>query len=232
MVLDENAQKLLTELKRKRGVVKASLTRVRTFISKFDPSEQALSLLEFRQEELPQINRKFDGIQCEIELIDSDDTEEAELERDRFESEYFAIRSQIQEIINQEKGLNTTGHNQSYGGTYVPARVQLAPIPLPKFDGDIQKWSSFYDVFKAMVHNDDAYSVAQKFFYLRSCLEGSALDLVRSIPVSDANYETVVRRLIQRFDNQSLVIQSHIQSILDCPQVEEASSETINELLL
>ncbi|XP_050431415.1 uncharacterized protein LOC126839984 [Adelges cooleyi] len=230
MVLDENAQKLLTELKRKRGVVKASLTRVRTFISKFDPSEQALSLLEFRQEELPQINRKFDGIQCEIELIDSDDTEEAELERDRFESEYFAIRSQIQEIINQEKGLNTTGHNQSYGGTYVPARVQLAPIPLPKFDGDIQKWSSFYDVFKAMVHNDDAYSVAQKFFYLRSCLEGSALDLVRSIPVSDANYETVVRRLIQRFDNQSLVIQSHIQSILDCPQVEEASSETINEL--
>lgn len=42
-----------------------------------------------------------------------------------------------------------------------------------------------------MVHNDDAYSISQKFFYLRSCLEGRALDLVRSIPVSDANYEVV-----------------------------------------
>lgn len=80
------------------------LTRVRTFLSRFDPTEHAISLLEFRQEELPQINRKFDDIQCEIELIASDDLEGAELERDNFESKYFLIRSQIQEIINQKKG--------------------------------------------------------------------------------------------------------------------------------
>lgn len=62
MGLDDDQQKVLANLKKKRAVIKASLTRVRTFVSKFDPLEQAVSLLEFRQEELPQINRKFDDI--------------------------------------------------------------------------------------------------------------------------------------------------------------------------
>jgi len=82
MGFDEDQQKVLVDLKRKRGVVKASLTRTRTFVSKFVPGEQAVSLLEFRQEELPQLNRKFDEIQSQIELISTDDFEQAEIERD------------------------------------------------------------------------------------------------------------------------------------------------------
>jgi len=57
MVLDSNDHKALADLRRKRGVVKGALTRVRTFVNKFDPTLQAVSLLVFRQEELPQINR-------------------------------------------------------------------------------------------------------------------------------------------------------------------------------
>jgi len=33
--------------------------------------------------------------------------------------------------------------------------MQLPPISLPKFNGNIQDWPSFYDVFKAMVHYDE-----------------------------------------------------------------------------
>jgi len=95
MVLDENEQKALTDLKRKRGVINASLTRIRTFVTKFDPTQQAVSLLEFRQEELPQINRKFDDVQSQIELLVGEE-EASEVERENFEQDYFAIRSQIQ----------------------------------------------------------------------------------------------------------------------------------------
>jgi len=84
MGLDEDQQKVLVDLERKRGVIKASLTRSQTFLSKFISSEQAVSLLEFRQEELPQINRKFDEIQSQIELISTDDFQQAEIERDNF----------------------------------------------------------------------------------------------------------------------------------------------------
>lgn len=63
MGLDDDQLNVLADLKRKRGVIKASLTRVRTFVSKFDRLEQAILLMEFRQEELPLINRKFYDIQ-------------------------------------------------------------------------------------------------------------------------------------------------------------------------
>lgn len=66
MNMDEAQKKVLNDLIRKRGVIKASLTRVRTFVNKFNPREDAITLLQFRQEELPNISKKFDEIQGEI----------------------------------------------------------------------------------------------------------------------------------------------------------------------
>jgi len=230
MVLDESSQKVLTDLKRKRGVVKAALTRIATFVNNFDPSEQPISLLDFRQEELPLLNRKFDTIQSEIELLATDETDVAEEERERFETNYFDLRSKIQELTNAEKLHNTTGQDNSFGNISIRQRIQLAPIPLPRFNGNIQDWPSFYDIFKAMVHNDESLSSAQKFYYLRSSLTNQALDLVKSIPISDGNYEAVIQRLKQRYDNKSLIIQSHIKSILESPRAEEASATSLQGL--
>jgi len=75
MSLDELSEKTLAELKRKRRTIKASLTRVCTFVENVDPTEQAISLLEFRQEEFPLINSRFDEVQCQIELIAIDNLE-------------------------------------------------------------------------------------------------------------------------------------------------------------
>jgi len=229
MALDEDNIKQLSVLRRKRGVVKASLTRIRTFISNFDATEQPVSLLVFRQEELPTINRKFDEVQAEIELLEIDDISNSEEEREKFENEYFATRSQIQELINIEKLSSGTEPNASFNSSHLH-RAQLAPISLPGFDGNIQEWSSFFDIFRAMVHEDDSYSTAQKLYYLRSCLSGSALDLVRSIPISDGNYTVVLDRLKHRYDNKGLVIQSHIRAILDCPRIDGSSSGTLQTL--
>lgn len=81
MGLDESDQKCLNYLKRKRGVVKVSLTRVRTFVSKYNSREDAITILIFSQEELSQINCKFDQFQSQIELIDVDNFEKAEQAR-------------------------------------------------------------------------------------------------------------------------------------------------------
>jgi len=102
MVLDESDIKVLADMKRQRGVVKASLTHIKRFVRKFDPREQAVSLLEFRQEELPLINRKFDDIQSLIELLSIDEDVQAKEDSLNFEQYYFSIRSKIQEIINLE----------------------------------------------------------------------------------------------------------------------------------
>lgn len=48
-----------------------------------------------------------------------------------------------------------------------------------------------------MIHDDSSLSPAQKFYDLRSCLSDQALDLVRSIPVSDGNYDVIIQMLNQ-----------------------------------
>lgn len=140
-------------------------------------------------------------------------------------SKYYAIRSQMQEIINAEKSVNS-----SMNSSASVHRARLAPVSLPKFDGNIQEWQSFYDYFKAMVHEEDAYPPAQKFSYLRSALCGTALDVIKAIPMTDLNYNVAIKRLIQRYDNKSLVIQSHIRAILDAPCVESATARELEAL--
>lgn len=43
----ESLRKEITMLKRRRGVIKGSLTRIRSFIRDFNPRDQPISLIEF-----------------------------------------------------------------------------------------------------------------------------------------------------------------------------------------
>jgi len=162
---------------------------------------------------LPLINRKFNDTQTQLELLVAEHTSEEE-ERTKFENEYYCIRSQIQEIINTKKSLNSSINNMSVSASTTNNRVRLEPISLPIFTGNNQDWQSFYDCFRVMVHEDTGFSSARRFYYLRSHLTGAALDLVKSLPMTDVNYEVALNRLKQRYDYPGLVIQSHIRSIL------------------
>jgi len=121
-------------------------------------------------------------------------------------------------------------HNISTGTACSSNRARLAPISLPTFNGDIQEWASFFDCFCTLVHNDDSYSVAQKFHYLRTSLGGAALDMIRAIPMTEVNYNTVIERLKQLYGNKCLVIQSHIRAILDSPRVNNAGTSELQQL--
>lgn len=229
MSLDD-VQKDLTALRKRRGVIKGSLTRMKKFVNDFETSDQQISLLEFRQDELPQINKKYDDVQSQIELL-SEETEVEEIERETFENDYFDIRSKIQEIINIGRTNNSTSNSSSSNSVpWAPNRARLPPITIPEFDGNLQNWEPYYDCFRSMIHEDSSYTAIQKFYYLRAGLSGQALDLVKSVPMTDANYEVAVQLLKQRYDNQGLVIQSHIRSLLEAPYVENPSSTELQAL--
>lgn len=230
MGLDEISQSQVKELRKKRGVIKASLTRMKNFVEEFDPMVDAISLLEFRQEELPRLNQKFDDIQTQLELIVIDDGEKEEEERNKFEFDYFSVRSQIQEIVNAKKNASSSCHNSSFNMSAGNSRARLPVINLPAFNGDIQDWESFFDCFRAMIHDDCGFTPAQKFYYLRSSISGPALDLIKSVPMTDANYEVAIERLKHRYDNRSLVIQSHIRSLLGSPYVEQPTAKDLQAL--
>ncbi|XP_070067141.1 uncharacterized protein [Drosophila virilis] len=64
---------------------------------------------------------------------------------------------------------------------------------------------------------------------LRSCLSGPALDLVRSLEFSGANYPVALDILNRRFSNKRLVSQAHINEILGLKRVDSESATKLHE---
>ena len=72
-------------------------------------------------------------------------------------------------------------------------------MTLSKFKGDITKWISFWDSFKSSVHDDIGMSKIDKFNYLNSLLEGTALRAIQGFPISEQNYDHAIALLNERF---------------------------------
>lgn len=224
----------LRELVRKRGNIKASLTRMQSFAEKFDSNTKDVLELEFRQERIPEIWKKFDDIQSQIEMLDFDNEIVQAEERAVFESNYFATRSLLQSLIKSSASPENVVHNSTMGGHSVQPvfdrLVRLPPMSLPTFDGDIQKWTPFFDAFCSLVHFDAGLTDIQKLYYLRSCLTGSATDVIQSISSTSDNYMVAFERLRVRYENKTLIVQSHIRALLNLPKVNEASAAQLRHL--
>lgn len=141
--------------------------------------------------------------QAEIELLEIDNITNTEEEWEKFENEYFTIRSQIQELINTEKLANGTGLNVSFC-TWQSHHAYETDAYFPfwlrwKHSGMVViLWLfSWYGAWRWFALN------STKIILLTLYLSGPALDLTRSIPISDGNCVVVLE---YRYDNKSLIV--------------------------
>ncbi|KRY80860.1 hypothetical protein T4D_10772, partial [Trichinella pseudospiralis] len=108
-----------------------------------------------------------------------------------------------------------------------PQLGKLQPVPLPKFDGDILQFKSFWDQFEASVDRREDLGAITKLLHLRSCLSGAALKAIEGITVCAENYPEVVRTLHSRFHRVPDVVESHVLSVMN---VKACSNEGAGEL--
>ena len=66
------------------------------------------------------------------------------------------------------------------------AKVRLPKLSLPRFNGDLMKWPTFWDSYESAIHNNDELTEVDKFNYLRSLLERSALVAIAGLTLSAA----------------------------------------------
>lgn len=63
-----------------------------------------------------------------------------------------------------------------------------------------------------------------------SCMTGSATEVLKNIPTTEGNYQQAYNALIERYENSSLIIQSHIRSLLDTPKAQSPSAVELTQL--
>ena len=78
-------------------------------------------------------------------------------------------------------------------------KPRLPKLTLPKLRGVVTTWSSFWDLFKAAVHDNDSIPKPDKFNYLNSSIEGVAARIVQGLTLTEGNYDSAVVLLKECF---------------------------------
>ena len=91
--------------------------------------------------------------------------------------------------------------------------MKLRKLQLQKFTGLHTDWTRFFYLLKASVDSNSHFSNSEKLNYLKACVKGEEVRLVSSISITDANYNTALTLLKDRYENKRRIIQAHLRAI-------------------
>ena len=81
--------------------------------------------------------------------------------------------------------------------------VSLPKISIDNFTGDPLKWDQWLSFFKAIIHNNNGLSDAQKKTYLQNSATHKARDSISGYSYNGDYYHEVIAELTRKFANHS-----------------------------
>ena len=90
----------------------------------------------------------------------------------------FDEQSHFSQTVNSAHNFTENSHIQGYHPSFVNSYSsgtgnnfhKLPKLDLPKFEGNVLEWESFWDSFDSAIHSNNTLSEVQKFNYLKSLL--------------------------------------------------------------
>ncbi|KAK5968528.1 hypothetical protein GCK32_010984 [Trichostrongylus colubriformis] len=194
-------------------------------------------------------NRLKDTLKNEHELIaNATDIRDAEKERRLLQEHQWHIRRTIQLIETDIKAVDKALENYSIAADNLSLdtpmssdilektdqshsdssawrespTVPLAPVPIPKFDGKLWKWETFWGAFNHSVHSRDIDDL-HKMNYLMDALQGEARECVKQYDVH--TYPVVIAYLQEKYGDQQALVDELLRRL----QNPRASSDSLRD---
>lgn len=111
------------------------------------------------------------------------------------------------------------------------ASLKLPKIILPVFSGKYLEWPTFHDLFNSMIHQSDSLANVQKLHYLKSHLTGEAEQLLRHIPITEANYISCWTLLKKRYNNKRYIANCILTRLVNQKALSTESANGVKLLL-
>ena len=92
--------------------------------------------------------------------------------------------------------------------------VKLPKLELPHFDGKYTEWTTFWEHFRTHVDENADVPTISKFTYLCSLLDGEPKEVIRGYAITEANYETALSDLVDRYGRSGKIVFAHVQALL------------------
>ena len=94
-------------------------------------------------------------------------------------------------------------------------KVRLPKLTIKPFNGKLTAWTPFWDSFNSAIHENPELSKVDKFNYLRSMVTHGALEALSGLTLTGANYDETVEILRKRFGNKQLIVNKHMEQLLN-----------------
>ncbi|XP_071052868.1 uncharacterized protein [Onthophagus taurus] len=196
---------------KKRGIVKGKLTNFSKFVTKSKLDDKGsldqtwVFELEQRYDRALNLISDFEIIQENIDLVSADGEVQA-LERENFETAFYASTAEAKRILTNSKN----SRNSSL--TVSPAPEQCVKLP-------------------SLIHNNHAVNDVQKFHYLLSTLTGEARQVIASLEITNTNYDVAWDLVCSRYNNPRILVQNHIKALFKIERITSVNSNVIRTLI-
>ena len=184
--------------------------------------DQKPEQLEVRLKLIDENWEKYNHAQGELEDLGHDSYNQQQ--REEMEERYCHLTGFSQTKL---KELKVTGAPEPNVNTEPSVKVKLPQLSIPMFSGHLQDWITFKDTFLSLVGNSTTIPNIQKFHYLLSAINGDARRVIQHIPASEQGFTVTWEIPVDRYKNERLIINTHIDSIMKLPSL---ATENTNQL--
>ncbi|GFU21133.1 uncharacterized protein TNCV_5115361 [Trichonephila clavipes] len=218
----------ILKLNKAKTSLKGSITRIATFMD--NVSEHDITELEVKLKKIDQLQRKIEELkELLFGLETAKPTEEAEFEEDLYkcETRLDDLEVRVKKLINSiNVSLSVTAveKNKYENGTF--AQTKIPPI-LPTFSGKYEQFSNFKSQFDDLIATSEQLTQSQKLYYLNSCLSNEVKKFASTFDTFSSLYEA----LESRYDNKRLIVDIHVQQILNFKKIERENPKEIREMI-
>ncbi|CAK1599242.1 unnamed protein product [Parnassius mnemosyne] len=149
---------------------------------------------------------------------------------DSVEESYVAYKVELKEALTDLLAVTqSTSSNVTMEAE--PPAMRLPKIVFPSFSGQYMEWQTFHDLFESLIHNNSSLADVQKLHYLKGHLTGEAEQLLRHIPITDANYETCWLQLKKRYSNKRYIANRILTRLMGQRSLTLESASGIKQIL-
>jgi len=194
----------------------AACTRIRTYVESIAAiAPSIITHLDERRAKLEHYWAEYNDVQFRLESLD----ESEDCDWDGFEEAYYALFIKIRDLISPSPTLRTSifsPFSSSARDSDSSMHIRLPKLNLPTFFGKYDEWFPFFDIFNSVIHSNTSLSNTQRFQNMRASLTDASA-VISSLELSDANYGVAWAILREWYDNKHVIIQTHVNAILDLP---------------
>ena len=148
-------------------------------------------------------------------------SDEDEIEKEIFDSSQ--VRGDMQKMIlriETKLGTSCSVNDVTVSTSSRTARsAKLPKLTLKSFGGNVIEFQSFWDNFKAAVHDNNTLEKITKFNYLKSYLYGTALSTISGLSLTGDNYDEAVKMIEDRFGNKQVLINTNVEKLISLSTV-------------